>query len=140
MGDGSRELVIDGALYRWTRSHTHVEADGARRCVERLSAWREGHRRAGLTVRFIDGAGGHTTAGEGWGGHDGGLLVGSIAYNLHRPALAAAIIRRALVEGWAPASGRCVVIDDGFGLLRRIGPVGGRGPVQDRASLDRTKR
>lgn len=116
-----RRLVIDGACFCWTRSHQHIEVDGKRRCVERFSAWRDGDHRGALRVRFVDGEGGHTTAGEGWGGHDGGLLLGSAAYNLHRPATAVRLIRAAIQAGWRPGSGRGVECLDGFKLLAKAG-------------------
>lgn len=116
-----RWLVIDGARFGWTRSHGHLEIDGRRRCVERFSAWLDGDHQGALRVRFIDGEGGSTTAGAGWGGHDGGLLVGSVAYNLHRPAHAAWLIRAAMKRGWRPGSGRALVRDDGFAFLIEAG-------------------
>jgi hypothetical protein len=111
---GVRRLVIDGASFSWTRSHGRLE-DG--RCVERVSAWRDDDRRGALRVCFVDGEGGSTTAGQGWGGHDGRLLVDHVAYNLNRPALAARLIRAAIAAGWQPGSGRAVERDDGFALL-----------------------
>jgi hypothetical protein len=108
-----RRLVIDGASFSWTRSHGHLDG----RCIERFSAWRDDDRRGALRVDFVDGEGGSTTAGQGWGGHDGRLLVDGVAYNLNRPALAARLIRAALATGWQPGSGRAVVRDDGFALL-----------------------
>lgn len=116
-----RRLVIDSVVFYWTRSHRHRDLGGERRCVERFSAWLESDRRGALRVSFVDGEGGHTTTGQGWGGHDGGLLAGKVAYNLHRPALAARLIRRAMAEGWQPGSGRAVERDDGFALLARAG-------------------
>ncbi|WP_434424767.1 hypothetical protein [Nannocystis pusilla] len=66
-----RRLVIDGASFCWTRSHGRREIDDHARCVERFSAWRDDDRRGALRVCFVDGEGGSTTAGQGWGGHDG---------------------------------------------------------------------
>lgn len=111
--------MIQGANFFWSRGHAHVEIDGQRRCVERFSAWMDGDRRGGLRVRFLDGAGGSTTAGAGWGGHDGGLIVGAAAYNLNRPAVAARLILAAMAAGWRPGSGRPAVHEDGFALLAR---------------------
>lgn len=108
--------MIDGACFRWTRSHGHH--DGA--CADTFSAWLDGVRGGGLRVVFRDGEGGSTTTGQGWGGHDGGLLVGGLAYNLHRPALAACLIRAALADGWRPGE-RAVEYRDGFALLARAG-------------------
>ncbi|MEZ4450789.1 MAG: hypothetical protein R3B09_15005 [Nannocystaceae bacterium] len=116
-----RWLVIDGARYGWTRSHGHLEIDGARRCVERFSAWLDGDQPGALRVRFVDGEGGSTTTGMGWGGHDGGLLAGRVAYNLHRPALAVRLIRAAMAAGWRPGSGQAMVREDGFVLLAAAG-------------------
>jgi hypothetical protein len=116
--------VIDGACFCWTRSHGHLEVDGQRRCVERFSAWLDGDHRGALKIRFVDGEGGSTTAGLGWGGHDGGLLVGGVAYNLNRPALAVRLIRAAMTADWQPGSGRGVVHDDGFALLAMAGAPG----------------
>ncbi len=123
MSGKPRTLVIDGVDYRWARSHGHVEIEGERRCVERFAAWEEGARGACLRVRFLDGAGGCSTAGGGWGGHDGGLLVDGVAFNLHRPAVAAAIIRAGRAEGWRGGSGEALAIKDGYALLRGIGPI-----------------
>jgi hypothetical protein len=113
--------VIDGVSFCWTRSHGHLDVDGQHRCVERFSAWRDDDRGGALRVRFLDGEGGSTTAGQGWGGHDGRLLVGGVAYNLHRPALAVRLIRAAMAAGWQPGSGRAVERDDGFALLASAG-------------------
>lgn len=111
--------MIDGASFHWIRSHGHLDIDGQHCCVESFSAWRDDDRRGALRVRFIDGDGGSTTAGQGWGGHDGRLLVGGVAYNLNRPALAARLIQTALAEGWQPGSQRSVERNDGFALLAR---------------------
>ncbi|MCA9635051.1 MAG: hypothetical protein KC420_03345 [Myxococcales bacterium] len=119
-----RTLMIDGVTYAWHRAHTHVEVNGERRCVERVSAWIEGSRGASLIVRLHQGQGGHTAAGSGWGGFDGGVLMGRAEYNLNRPAVVAALIRAALARGWAPREGRGLEIDDGFALL-----VAGRAPT-----------
>lgn len=116
-----RKLVIDGADFLWTCGHGHVEIDGQRRCVERFSAWMYGDPRGALRVRFLDGDGGHTTKGEGWGGHDGGLLVGRVVHNLHRPALAARLIRAAMAAGWQPGNARPAIHDDGWALLAKAG-------------------
>ncbi|WAS90647.1 hypothetical protein [Nannocystis punicea] len=113
--------MIDGASFCWTRSHGHLEVDGVRHCVERFSTWRDDDRRGALRVCFVDGQGGSTTAGQGWGGHDGSLLVGGVAYNLNRPALAVRLIRAAMASGWQPGSGRGVERDDGFALLASAG-------------------
>lgn len=117
-----RWLVIDGARYGWALSHGHAEIDGEPRCMERLAAWLEGDPRGALHLRFIDGEGGRTTTGQGWGGHSGRVLVDGLAYNLHRPALAAGLIRAGLASGWQPGRGRLVVRDDGYALLAAIGP------------------
>jgi hypothetical protein len=116
-----RRLVIDGVSFCWTRSHGHREIDGHHRCVERFAAWRDDDRRGALRICFVDGEGGSTTAGQGWGGHDGSLLVGGVAYNLNRPALAVRLIQAAMARGWQPGSGRAVECDDGFVLLADSG-------------------
>lgn len=116
-----RRLVIDGASFCWARSHGHREIAGQQRCVERFSAWRDDDRRGALRICFVDGEGGSTTAGQGWGGHDGQLLVDGVTYNLHRPALAVRLIQAAMAGGWQPGSGRAVERDDGFVLLASSG-------------------
>ncbi|MFY0539448.1 hypothetical protein [Nannocystis pusilla] len=113
--------MIDGARFCWTRSHGHLEVAGGHRCVERFSAWRDGERCGALRVHFVDGEGGSTTAGQGWGGYDGRLLVGDEAYNLNRPAIAARLIEAAMARGWQPGSEHGMVCDDGFALLVSAG-------------------
>lgn len=116
-----RRIVIDGVHFSWTRRHGHLERDGVRHCVERFSAWRDDDRVGALRLCFVDGEGGSTTTGQGWGGHDGGLLAGGVAYNLNRPALAARLIRAAMATGWQPGTRRAVERDDGFALLALAG-------------------
>lgn len=109
-----RQIVVDELDFEWTRRHVHDDGP----CIEKLSVWRA-HRKGGrLLVRFVDGQGGATLAGAGWGGHDGGLLVGSRSYNLNRPGVVAALIRRALREGWNPNAKEEREIE-GFALLAR---------------------
>jgi hypothetical protein len=68
-------------------------------------------------VRFVDGRGCVVTAGQGWGGHDGLVLVGDDPIHLHRPAVAAALIRAALGAGWDTGRGKPHVIEDGAGFV-----------------------
>lgn len=102
--------------YRWTRSHGQVEVDGESHRAERVAAGRDGERRGALLIRCIDGRGRSTTAGQGWGAHDGQLLVGGVVYSLNRPALAARLIQAALTAGWRPGGDRDVEFD-GIALL-----------------------
>jgi hypothetical protein len=117
----SRRIVIDGVCFRWKYSHGHADVDGEGRCAERFSAWRDGDRRGALRVLFINGKGGSTTTGQGWGGHTGRLLVDGAAYNLNRPAIAAALIRAAMAAGWRPGGERDLERDDGYALLAESG-------------------
>lgn len=109
-----RKLVVDGVEYRWARRHGHRE-DGL--CQESLTAWEVERENAPLVVRFADGDGAHPTAGEGWGGGVGLVLIGRRQLNLHRPAVAAALIRAALRAGWDPAHGKPYVIAKGAAFI-----------------------
>jgi hypothetical protein len=109
-----RKLFVDGVDFGWTRRHEHQAGP----CSENLSIWRADKTGGRLLVRFVDGQGGATTTGSGWGGHDGGLICGSRSYNLNRPGVIAALIRQALREGWDSRS----KVDrelEGFALLAR---------------------
>lgn len=86
-------------------------------CTERVSVWLVEHRTRGVTMRFIDGDGGATTHGGGWGGHDGGVLLGDVAINLNRPVVIAALVRAAIERGWDAQTAACE-FDDGFAVLR----------------------
>ncbi len=109
-----RKLVVDSVAYRWARKHGHRE-DG--RCQESLTAWEVGRENAPLVVRFADGEGAHPTAGEGWGGGVGLVLIGRDKLNLHRPAVASALIRAALRAGWNPARGKPHIIANGAAFI-----------------------
>lgn len=114
-----RNLIVGHEQFLWTRGHGHESMpDGSRRCFERVSVWRPTRDGGRLLIRFVDGKRGATTAGEGWGGHDGGLLVGGHVYNLNRPGVVAALVRQALAEGWDPRARGDREIE-GFGLLAR---------------------
>lgn len=117
MRSRTRRIVVDGTPYQYSLRHAHrAGADGKRVCEEVLRAWPEDRRHPALVLRFQDGAGGATTAGSGWGGHDGGVLVGAEHVNLHLPAVVAALLRAALRQG--PPQQRPLELD-GFALWRR---------------------
>jgi hypothetical protein len=116
----ARRITVDGVRYLWTRAHRHnVDVSGQYRCRETVIAWPSSHRRATLVVRFADGdSGGHTTAGGGWGGAEGVVLLDGCWINLNRPAVVAALIRSARALGWRTAGTRRRVIADGFAFVR----------------------
>jgi hypothetical protein len=115
-----RKIVVDEVEFRWTRrfNWTRRHGEQARACMEMLCVWRADRTGGRLLIRFVDGESGVTTAGSGWGGHDGGLLVGDRSYNLNRPAVVAALIRQAMREGWSASSKGQREIE-GFALLAR---------------------
>jgi hypothetical protein len=109
-----RKILVDEVDFMWTRRHGHQGSP----CTESLSIWRADKTGGRLLVRFVDGQGGATTAGGGWGGHDGGLVCGSRSYNLNRPGVVAALVRQALRDGWDSR----LKVDrelEGFALLAR---------------------
>jgi hypothetical protein len=126
----ARAITVDGVRYLWARAHAHAsDASGHRQCSETVRAWRREHRGAPLVVRFVDGeSGGHTTAGDGWGGGDGLLLLGERWINLNRPAVVAALIRSARQSGWNASTDGPHVVADGFAfVLANPVPTGGGG-------------
>lgn len=94
----TRRIVVDGAELRWTRRHGRQNEVR----VERLVVWSEAG--AQLELAFVDDEGGRVTAGEGWGGFDGGVVLNDDSYNLNRPAVVAALVRAALARGWDPSA------------------------------------
>lgn len=107
----ARDIIVHHVEFKWTR-----RSRGQHR--ETLSVWRADGSGGRLLIRFVDGQGGVTTVGSGWGGHDGGLLVGCRSINLNLPSVVAALIRQAIVEGWDSRS-KAVRELDGFALLAR---------------------
>jgi hypothetical protein len=116
MRASGRKLVVDSVEYAWTSKHGHPAGDSP--CQETLTAWEVGRENAPMVVRFVNGRGCVTTAGQGWGGGLGLVLVTTNdLVNLNRPAVAAALIRAALRAGWNPGRGKPYVIEDGAGFV-----------------------
>jgi hypothetical protein len=107
-----RKIVVDEIELMWTRRHNHEAGP----CTETLTVWRADKPGGRLRVRFVNGQGGATTEGGGWGGYEGGLLFGDRSYNLNRPGVVAALVQQALREGWN-SSARGERELDGFALL-----------------------
>jgi hypothetical protein len=90
-----RSIVVDDVAYLWRREHVHADAG----CVELLTviaSRSEPHHGARLTLRF--------RARDGWaaGVISAGVLrrQGDEPVNLNRPAVVAALVRRARSAGW----------------------------------------
>lgn len=118
----SRRIVIDGVPYRYSRTHRHeIGPAGTQICEEVLRAQPEDRGHTTLVLRFRDGDGGVTTAGEGWGGHDGGLLIDGEAVNLNLPSVVARLLRAARALGPPPPRGAWEL--NGFAIYRRSQPA-----------------
>lgn len=119
-GDATRRIVVDGTAYVWRRRHTHDRgAPAAPQCSEVLTIYREGHKRYPLRIRFAK--------SDEWltGYPQAGVLTRSrdgATYNLNRPAVISALIRRLLAGGWSPdgpPDGE--FLGDGYSLLVNAG-------------------
>lgn len=108
-----RKIVVDGERLMWTRRSRSEAA-----FTEVVRVWRAERGGARLVIPFVDQPGAVATAGQGWGGHEGGLLVDRRYYNLNRPAVVAALVRQAMLEGWDP-DGTGEQPMEGYALLRR---------------------
>ncbi len=96
------------------RSHRiRRRSEGLRRDVPARESTRRGGR---LVLKFTDGDGGAVLSGGH--GHSGSVSIDDVVINLNLPSVAAAIIQRALHDGWDPlASGNWSA--RAFDLLRR---------------------
>lgn len=101
----SRKIVVDGQEYHWRASRADARV------------WIDRHGPAILRTRFVEADPGPDFGQRLDGFADGWLASGIRAYNLHRPAMIAALTRAALVSGWDPR-GRAPFDLDGFALLR----------------------
>ena len=113
---GARKITVDGQEYRWRHSNCGID--------ERVSIWVEGNHRAILLLRFVYPTSPHPDFLEGFGHGvrlSGHVECGVRVYKLHRPAVAACLIRLAhKAYAWNPLGGRSLTLD-GFALLREHG-------------------
>jgi hypothetical protein len=118
-----RKIVVYGVQYHWIRRHGHIGTSSKDRiCVENFTVRRSDNLGGRCVIRFIDGCGGNTLAGGGYG-YDGGIVtrpdgenVGN-DFNLNLPSVAAELIRAALESGWQPTDRGDFVIEDGFAFV-----------------------
>jgi hypothetical protein len=115
-----RRIVVDGRPFLWTVKHQHhvrpAGEPGEGRCREVFTAYAEGLKHGALRIVFSDGPrehAGYPEAGVVWTSGPA-----SSTANLNTPRVAAALIRAALQQGWAPERIRTpFVIANGFELV-----------------------
>ena len=110
-----RTLEIDGIRYGWRTTHRDEFITPDKKiCVDHFLAFREGTSGTELRIRFTGGVVG------GWGGYTGRIDVPALglSINLHRPGVAAALIRRALELGWSPDAP--MTVEDGAALIANL--------------------
>ncbi len=114
-----RQLTVDGKIYRWQVSHRHSatsKGHSATGCRELFTAFLSGETTSPLHIWFSAGP----TTGAGYPSHGSVYVWGEWSCNLHRPAVAAAVIRAAIATGWVPDMQRNPLkIEDGFSFLRK---------------------
>ena len=110
-----RTIVVDDLELCWTR---RADADGQ---AERVRVWLPANRRFHLEVRFVESERCHPTIGQGWGGHEGGVLLHGELINLNLPSTIERLIRAALDQGWSPEVQKSNLLLDGVELLTTRG-------------------
>jgi hypothetical protein len=127
-----RRLTVEGKIYVWKRSHSHVPTrGGGSRCRETFTAFLEGKKRSPLRVCFEDGnarAAGYPMAGVVWTKE----ACSESYLNLNFPGVARRLIEAARDRGWRPESAITPwVVEDGFELYPALRSVltDGRGIV-----------